>query len=375
MGTTTVYVDAVAPEIIEVPEIIEEIKVIEVIEVPSNEIINEAIENRIVIVGMDIIGHWGTGITDSYGKISKIENNMATVVYEDKEYKSIENVNRFKFEIANAVGLYVKAPVKSVITPIIAIDEAIEYHSVAITPISIEDVVIQNIKIEGTFASLNKNDTIEQYIEEVQVDNFSETCLINEIITLSITDYENFTHNFLTSQSWLDNKGGHNSDYVTDKTEMYQFTETELKEWRKLSYCNCIMIKAEGKDSILINPEGYSYARYVGFMEQPTTPDPKPTKKIETIATDNKSNDKSNLVDLMNYKNNKVSVTGSADITSTEPATKRQLWALHIGTKLNTNSMIITKDVASQLISRSMKGENITEEVKAYINNYISIAK
>lgn len=46
-----------------------------------------------------------------------------------------------------------------------------------------------------------------------------------------------------------------------------------------------------------------------------------------------------------------------------KPATKKQLWALHCITGLNTKGLEITRSQASDLISRSKSGEEITGEL------------
>jgi hypothetical protein len=51
-----------------------------------------------------------------------------------------------------------------------------------------------------------------------------------------------------------------------------------------------------------------------------------------------------------------------------EPATTRQLWALHCATKLDTRGMKISKTKASELITKSKAGHNVILEVKAYMN-------
>ncbi|GAB6989387.1 hypothetical protein [Paenibacillus pini] len=52
-----------------------------------------------------------------------------------------------------------------------------------------------------------------------------------------------------------------------------------------------------------------------------------------------------------------------------EPATQRQLWALHCATKLDTREMKISKIKASELITRSKEGHCIITEVKAQMND------
>lgn len=55
-------------------------------------------------------------------------------------------------------------------------------------------------------------------------------------------------------------------------------------------------------------------------------------------------------------------------IKQEERATSRQLWALHCATKLDTKDLKISKDEASELINRSIQGENITDIIKNLLN-------
>jgi hypothetical protein len=54
-------------------------------------------------------------------------------------------------------------------------------------------------------------------------------------------------------------------------------------------------------------------------------------------------------------------------VSDNDQATKKQLWALHCATKLNTTNLFITKTKASELISKSKAGTDITDEVKALL--------
>lgn len=60
--------------------------------------------------------------------------------------------------------------------------------------------------------------------------------------------------------------------------------------------------------------------------------------------------------------------TVTNDTATEDQATKRQLWALHCATKLNTTNLIINKEKASELITKSKAGNNIIDEVKAMLN-------
>lgn len=54
-------------------------------------------------------------------------------------------------------------------------------------------------------------------------------------------------------------------------------------------------------------------------------------------------------------------------VSDKDQATKKQLWALHCATKLNTTNLVINKAKASELISKSKAGTDITNEVKALL--------
>ena len=56
-------------------------------------------------------------------------------------------------------------------------------------------------------------------------------------------------------------------------------------------------------------------------------------------------------------------------------ASKRQLYALYLGTKIKTTNLVISKEKAGELISKSIKGINITEELQAIINGDIFITE
>jgi len=102
---------------------------------------------------------------------------------------------------------------------------------------------------------------------------------------------------------------------------------------------------------------------------EPTPEPPKPTKKQNTkdnSINSNTNNNNNNIVDLSTYRATRATTKAKATntITSEERATKKQLYALHIGSKLNTTNLIISKREASQLIKKSMQGINIHDEIK-----------
>ncbi len=69
-----------------------------------------------------------------------------------------------------------------------------------------------------------------------------ERVQVTETITLSAQEYDGFTRSLLKDRSWLAGKGG---------------TINGLTQ--------AIAITAPERETLYINPEGYSYARYIGM--------------------------------------------------------------------------------------------------------------
>lgn len=80
-----------------------------------------------------------------------------------------------------------------------------------------------------------------------------------------------------------------------------------------------------------------------------------PVIQTAEVTNEETANDSVNKTDTYNNVNNE------------EQATKRQLWALHCATKLNTTSLVISKSKASELITKSKNGHDISSIVKAML--------
>jgi len=123
-----------------------------------------------------------------------------------------------------------------------------------------------NLFANAKFPSLNKNDFFEDY--ESQLDETLATkALVQEIVTLSNEDFEEFKYSLLSDQEWLSGKGGDDSDYkVSDELEWFDLTEEQQRLWIAQSYRLVIMVHNQNGEHILVDPQGYNYARYCGVM-------------------------------------------------------------------------------------------------------------
>lgn len=131
---------------------------------------------------------------------------------------------------------------------------------------------IQSVK----FPKLNKNETISRYRQELQNGYDTQRVLVDEIMLFTAADYHAFCNNFLTDFDWLSGKGGFNSDYnpvdengdtlPQDKLFGGAYPK-ELESWRSKSYTiGLLCVNTANDEMIVVDPEGYNYARYVGFL-------------------------------------------------------------------------------------------------------------
>lgn len=79
------------------------------------------------------------------------------------------------------------------------------------------------------------------------------TCEVKVIETKELTpaDYDSFSSNFMMAWPWLEGKGG---------ASMKRSGET-VEEIH-----HCVAVTAPDRETLYVNPQGHSYARYVGIV-------------------------------------------------------------------------------------------------------------
>lgn len=120
-----------------------------------------------------------------------------------------------------------------------------------IEPISIENV---EIKARVKFPKINKNATIEEYLEQVPDNCYETDVIIAEKITLSDEDFAEFKHSLLSDYEWLAGKGGEQ---------------------------NCLLVTSLNGDPLVVDPQGHNYPRYVGFLDVTEIEETKTETEIE----------------------------------------------------------------------------------------------
>ncbi|MBA3921284.1 MAG: hypothetical protein H0X31_06105 [Nostocaceae cyanobacterium] len=130
---------------------------------------------------------------------------------------------------------------------------------------------IEPFFIDAQFPHLNKNSWLSEYTEQIVTGEFDiERCLVQEFIELSPEDFDSFTTNLLETCSWISGKGGYGTTTpISRPVERYsEYTDVEKAEYSRGLYRKCLAVSAPTRPTILIDPQGFSYARYVAFVDQ-----------------------------------------------------------------------------------------------------------
>jgi hypothetical protein len=141
--------------------------------------------------------------------------------------------------------------------PVIEVVEVVEIHEGA-------ELFVTGVK----FPHLNKRDWMEDYYSQIPTGNYAtEEVKVIKQVTLTDQGYKNFCHSLLTTQDWLAGLGGHYSIAQLPEVQSFDdFTLEQQTQWQENSYAEVIAVMSDCTDDpvLYINPEGYSYARYVG---------------------------------------------------------------------------------------------------------------
>jgi hypothetical protein len=145
------------------------------------------------------------------------------------------------------------------------------YEDLVVTPVSIIDIEIDRHNVEildCKFPSLNKLSQIDEYIEQLDETEMYRAA-INRVVQLTDEDYDLWTNDLLTCQDWLDGMGGSDSTAPLREVEnWWNYTEVEQKAYKAEAYRLSILVYSPNRSAILVDPQGYKYARYVGFIEE-----------------------------------------------------------------------------------------------------------
>lgn len=143
------------------------------------------------------------------------------------------------------------------------------YNSVNVKPLEDDE---QYYIIGSEFANLNKNNTLDQYKEEVKNNEYTlqDVQIEKEIHFSDETALNNFSNLLLCDFDFLQGTGGTNTDdnRLTSMTD-YRHMDEEERETVKF-YLSGVAVYYNNTLQFVIDTQGYSYSRYVGLTDNAT---------------------------------------------------------------------------------------------------------
>lgn len=144
----------------------------------------------------------------------------------------------------------------------------------------IEEAKIAKIEAEAvvedvSFAVVNCIDTgnykcssLKAYVEDSDRKDRRVVCKVSRTVTLDRENYENFCNLLLADFSFIDGMGGTNTDdlRIGSWTDYENMTAEERATVETFSV-NCVAIYYENELKFVIDPQGYSYCRYVFLVD------------------------------------------------------------------------------------------------------------
>lgn len=140
------------------------------------------------------------------------------------------------------------------------------YGSEATTGVNLIDLTGANLFVKAKFARLNKNDSIKAYYRQIAEHEYSvEECKVEYVVNFDEIDYELFCENLLSDCDWLAGKGGTSCHADLPDVEWWQLTDEQQAIFKATRYNHVVAVTCKGRDTLYIDPQGYTYARYVGI--------------------------------------------------------------------------------------------------------------
>jgi hypothetical protein len=136
-------------------------------------------------------------------------------------------------------------------------------------------------KVYQSGVFVRKPSNLRDVAEEMYANrNYPEAFMVEEMIIVDQAEWTDFHEDFFADRQYLKGKGGTGSTTTTDELmEKYPaWTDEEYEQYRKGAYRKCVAIYEglveNGKLTgivqnrfTIVDPQGYSYARYVALSE------------------------------------------------------------------------------------------------------------
>lgn len=210
----------------------------------------------------------------------------------------------------------------------------------------------QYFVVGAEFARLSKNNTIDQYKEEVSKGDFTlqDVKITKEIHFNNLEALENFSNMLLNDFDFLANTGGNftEDNRINSMTDFYNMDDEERKTVKWNLYG--VAIYFNNKLQFVVDAQGYSYARYVGLTDN---------AKIEKSITVNQVINEEDVAELKHQANIlediSVSVIEELNIFDTWQNENWNEYKEAFKNKLIQYNIKLTKNLIQQLEIESLK--------------------
>ncbi|KON87373.1 hypothetical protein AF332_11420 [Sporosarcina globispora] len=204
---------------------------------------------------------------------------------------------------------------------------------------------------DAEFADLNKNNTIEQYMEEVEKGKYSleNVKITKEVHFSSLEALTNFSNMLLNDFDFLTNTGGSftEDNRINSMTDFYNMDEDkQTVQWNRYG----VAIYFNNELQFVADAQGYSYARYVGL-----TDNAKIEKSItfDQVISEEEINELKHQADRL--EDISTSVISELDIFSTWRKENWKEYKTAIKDKLSKYNYKLTKEIIQQLDIEELK--------------------
>jgi len=151
-------------------------------------------------------------------------------------------------------------------------------------------------RLRAEWPTLNKRCTLAEYRE--QSDRTVDLCQVARVLELPRAEFFAFTEALMNNRADL-GTGGHDSDAdLPANWDYFTGTEEEREAFRAQAYRLVTVVLLQGaeddRETFLVDAQGYTYARYVGFLcgaarprlrlVPPPAPEPEPAPVVEVPA-------------------------------------------------------------------------------------------
>ncbi|PKR82884.1 LPD29 domain-containing protein [Heyndrickxia camelliae] len=196
------------------------------------------------------------------------------------------------------------------------------------------------------FADLNKNNTLDQYKEEVEKGKYSleDVKITKEVHFDNLEALDNFSNMLLKDFDFLANTGGSftEDNRINSMTDFYNMDDYERKTVKWNLYG--VAVYYNNKLQFVIDAQGYSYARYVGLTDNATI------EKDITVEQVLSGEDQEELQHQASVLEDiSTSVIDELDISGTWENENWKEYKEAVKNKLKQYEIKLTKDIIQQL--------------------------